>query len=174
MQGMTFGHGRQIQCACYESMSHPLGCYCVILRNELHDLAQISESVIGDQDLASHPRIIADASAAGRTRPSATSAMPRSNAASNCRVSGSGSSAMISAASNARSRGGNFEMAVLISWRVLMVKCATGYPRQTTGERIPPSGGLVSRFLLGRCAQPSTGLLSPAPTPTAVAMRNGT
>jgi len=87
----------------YMPLGIALGGLGIVLRDEFHDLLQVGQRAIGDQDLPSHPRIIAGTSEIGRTRPAATSAMPRSSAASSSSASGSGSAARSSAVSSALS-----------------------------------------------------------------------
>src|SRR5437016_1018063 len=90
-------------------------CLTVVLRDKFHDLFEVSERALGDQDFEVHPGIMPFTSSMGRTRPASTSFKPRSKAASSATSSGSVFIANNSAARSALSWAFKCAIAVFIS-----------------------------------------------------------
>src|SRR5438128_1201046 len=97
-------------------------CFLTIVpSNKLHDLFEVSDGAVGDQNFELHRGIVLFSSSMGRTRPASTSFKPRSKAASSAPSSGSAFIANNSAASNALSCEFKCAIAVFISRRVCSV-----------------------------------------------------
>jgi hypothetical protein len=113
-------HRSQTQCPFKKLFSQPDRSRAIIRRNKLHDLLEVGDGAIRNQDFETHRGIKAFTSSMGRTRPAFTSLKPRSSAASNAASSGIASFANNSAINSDRAGGSRRAMAVLISSTVFI------------------------------------------------------
>ena len=120
MKRKAFWHRGQTQ-RMGDKLFTQTGCRLgIIFRDKLHDLFEVSERAVGDQDSEVHPGIMPLNSSMGRVRPASTSFKPRSKAAFNSTSSGSPFIANSSTARSALSCAFKCAIAVFISWSVLI------------------------------------------------------